>query len=266
MILIPTSLRRHNISFWWTQEFSAPDQKLKVLRHGLTFLSSHIVSAFNPRYHIWFRKSASMVKSVDVREEICISYFPPFLKFFHFSKVSHSSTSLTSDMKEDDSTRIKDAYSKKKKDGFLEQTCSSNCRYSFKSRSTLIITGLRYLHFISEWKKNKSKDKVQRQNVQAGTEGQGGWGIFIPLGTLFCTTGGRGEFYPIILQAQELLQFKGSLECSWQVSCYSAVIFASNTAKDAITLVYNCCEIQAVDKTKFFWSKQQQNSESVQQP
>lgn len=76
-----------------------------------------------------------MVKSVDVREEICISYFPPFLKFFHFSKVSHSSTSLTSDMKEDDSTRIKDAYSKKKKKkkmGFLNKLAAATADIHLK--------------------------------------------------------------------------------------------------------------------------------------
>lgn len=59
-----------------------------------------------------------------------------------------------------------------------------------------------------------------------------------PTRTLFCTTGGQGEFYPIILQVLEALHFS-PLESSWQVSCYSPVIFASNSAKDAISLVYN---------------------------
>lgn len=82
------------------------------------------------------------------------------------------------------------------------------------------------------------KPKARWGDGKSGLVKKGCSGIFIPYGTLYCTTGGQREFHPIILQVQEALHCS-PLGCSLQVYCYSPVIFTSNTAKDAITLVYN---------------------------
>lgn len=65
-------------------------------------------------------KSGSTVKCVDARGEIYISSFSPSKMFFYFVSVSHSGTSLTRDLKEDDSSKAENAdQKKKKKTGFL---------------------------------------------------------------------------------------------------------------------------------------------------
>lgn len=50
----------------------------------------------------------------------------------------------------------------------------------------------------------KSKGKVGRMTRLVW---QAGCGMLSHKGTLFCTTGGQGEFYPIILQVLEALHF-----------------------------------------------------------
>lgn len=111
---------------------------------------------------------------------------------------------------------------------------SCNCRCSFKNRSTLIIVRL-FKVFAFYFSKKKIVSEAKRQGgekVKSRLVKKGCHGI------LYCTTGGQGEFHPIILQVQEALHCS-PLGCSQQVYCYSPVIFTSNTAKDAITLVYN---------------------------
>lgn len=138
MILAPLSLARLKISFWLTQEFFTCDQNTSVLKHELLTFFSHSI-ALSPHYQIWFMKSASMVKCVDVRGEIYISSFPPSKMSFYFVSVSHSGTPLTRDLKEDDSTKAEDA---DQKTGWSFMNTSCNCRCSFKNRSTLIIARL----------------------------------------------------------------------------------------------------------------------------
>lgn len=94
MILTPPYRHRFNINFWLTQEFSVQHQNPSVLEHEFTILSSHIVCACNPRYQIWFMKSASMVKCVNVTGEICISSFATLLKHFFTLSVSVIQTPL----------------------------------------------------------------------------------------------------------------------------------------------------------------------------
>lgn len=94
MILTPPYWHRFNINFWLTQLFSVQHQNPSVLRHEFTIISSHIVCACNPRYQIWFMKSASMVKCVNVTGEICISSFATLLKHFFTLSVSVIQTPL----------------------------------------------------------------------------------------------------------------------------------------------------------------------------
>lgn len=50
-----------------------------------------------------------MVKYVDIKREICISSYSPSKMSFYFASISHSGSSLTRDLKEDDNSKAEDA-------------------------------------------------------------------------------------------------------------------------------------------------------------
>lgn len=128
---------------------------------------------------------------------------------------------------------------------------SYNCRCSFKNEKHINYCKTKVFAFL--FLSNNNKKWSQRQggkNDKAGKEGQAGCGMLSHKGPYF-TVGGQGEFYPIILQVLEAFAFQ-PLECLWQESLLFPLLFLqSNSAKDAISLVYNSwslhLEIQAAD-------------------
>lgn len=193
-------------------------------------LSSHIACAFSPHYQIWFMKSGSTVKCVDARGEIYISSFSPSKMFFYFVSVSHSGTSLTRDLKEDDSSKAENAdQKKKKKEDWIFMNTSWNCRCSFKNRSTLIIARLFKVFTFYFWTKNNKWSQKSKWGEEMSR--------LVKRETLFCTIGVQGNF--IYLKSSGSFVFQPSRCTLSRYPALPPISFASNTAKGAITLVYN---------------------------
>ena len=114
MILISLYLHRFNINFWLTQEFSVHHQNPSVLRREFAIVSSYSVclqpSLPNLIYEVCKHGELCWCSRRDLHFFFCY----PSKTLFCFISVSHSGTSLTRGLKEDDSARVDDAGSSKR--------------------------------------------------------------------------------------------------------------------------------------------------------